>query len=487
MSGTDNRPNVVWIMCDELRADAIGSYGNAHAAIRTPHIDSIGERGARFDRFYVNSPVCVSSRAAYKTGLLPTRSGVFHNEASFLPMAVEASSFTERFRAAGYTTVNLGKEHVPAELEAFDVSRKDGAEQMELMRTVGLLGDELGVTARAIGVHGATWPGGVDFPPDRLTDHAVQWLRNERPDNAPWLLRVSYLQPHTPVVVPEPWASRYDDQPWPDAFGPDAGLSDYERAFTIAVNSGSMTPEEIVVSQSRYHGLVAWLDDQVGRLLTTLDELDLRSNTIVAFVSDHGAQLGELGGAYGKMTFAAPSHHVPMMISWPGTLPAGSVRDDLGQAVDLRPTLLGLAGIDDKVGDGRDLFSAPEPDHILSAIGYGNPGAKPLPMVDRGEFPGGFGWPQRLCVRTDRWRYERSTRRDGELLTPEDHDAFLVDTHADRDEITNVIDDVAHAGVVTELEAVLADHLDGAVQTEPTVYAGWWAGFEARLREQWAI
>ena len=108
-------------------------------------------------------------------------------------------------------------------------------------------------------------------------------------------------------------------------------------------------------------------------------------------------------------------------------------------------------------------------------------------MVDRGEFPGGHGWPQRLCVRTDRWRYERSTRRDGVPLAVDDHDAFLVDSLADTEEVTNVIDDPAHADVVADLEAVLVGHFNTAVQTEPEVYAGWWAGFEQRLREQWAV
>lgn len=69
------QPNVLWIMCDELRSDAVGVYGNEYAPIETPNIDSIAEEGVRFDRFYVDSPVCVSARSAYKSGLLPTTTG----------------------------------------------------------------------------------------------------------------------------------------------------------------------------------------------------------------------------------------------------------------------------------------------------------------------------------------------------------------------------------------------------------------------------
>ncbi|MDG2026437.1 MAG: sulfatase-like hydrolase/transferase [Acidimicrobiales bacterium] len=479
-------PNILWIFSDELRADAVASYGNEHAAIRTPNLDRISAAGVQFDRFYVNSPVCVSSRAAYKTGLLPTRTGVYHNEGSYLPVAGDARSFTEDFRDAGYLTVNLGKEHVPAVLEGFDTSFTEHADQISLMTATGNPDVDLGITARAIGLHAATWPAAEPFPPERLTDQAVQWLRQGRPENQPWMLRVSYLQPHTPVVVPEPWATTYDSETWPAEFGPDEGLCDYERAFTASVGSDSMTPEEIVASQSRYHGLVTWLDAQVGRLLDTLEAEGLAGDIVLVVASDHGAQLGELGGAYGKMTFARPSHQVPFIVSWPGRLDAGTRRADLAQGVDLGSTLLDLAGLEDRPGvDGRRLFRDPAPDHVLSAIGFGNPGSKPLPMIDKGEFPGGLGWPQRFCVRTGRWRYERSTRRDGVALGPKDHDPYLVDCNADPREETNVLHDSAHAEVVKELEATLVGHLDEALQVDPETYAGWRAIRDEQFRARW--
>ena len=137
------KPNVLWIMCDELRSDAVGVYGNEYAPIETPNTDSIAEKGVRFDRFYVDSPVCVSARSAYKSGLLPTSTGIYHNHGRGFGAAVPVESFTEIFTRAGYRTVNLGKEHVPNAL---------------------------------------------------------------------------LIQPHTSVIVPEPWASKSDDAPWPDSF-----------------------------------------------------------------------------------------------------------------------------------------------------------------------------------------------------------------------------------------------------------------------------
>lgn len=458
-------PNVLWIMCDELRADAVGSYGNEHARIETPHIDSIAAAGTRFERFYVDSPVCVSARSAYSSGLLPTTSGIYHNPGHRLGPLVPAESFTTRFERAGWTTVNLGKEHVPTELRGYGESGYDGADQLELMLAAGEMRDRLGLITEGVGMNAATWPPGEPFPARRLTDNAVRWLEHERPADRPWLLRVSYLQPHTPVVPPEPWASRYDDEPWPDSFaglGPTAGLSEFERVFG-RIPPRELTPQQIVAAQSRYHGLTAWIDDQVGEILAAMDRLDLRGDTIIVFSSDHGAHLGELGGAYSKQTFSPWSHRVPFLLSWPGTLDAGTTNDELCSGVDLGPTLCDLAGVERAERcDGRSLVSDSEPDHLVSAIGYGLPGMAAMAAIGKGFWTDGGGWPQRLCVRTRRWRYDRSTRREGVTLDDHEFDAFLADCDADVREERNVIE--SHRDEAAGLESILADTYAGAPQ-----------------------
>ncbi len=474
------RPNVLWLFCDELRADAVGCYGNDHALIETPHIDSIAEAGVRFDRFYVDSPVCVSSRAAYKTGLLPTRTGVYHNEGMWLDVPEGVESFVERFRRAGYLAVNLGKEHVPAAIRGFDTSRPEGGSQFDLVMQAGAMRDRLGLITEGLSMNAATWPDDIPFPPQQLTENAVSWLEHDRPDDRPWLLRVSYLQPHTPVIPPEPWASKYDHEPWPDAFGPNHGLSEFERIFATAPNP-DLSPEQIVAAQSRYHGLVAWVDDQIGEILATLDRLDLRGETIIVLASDHGAQLGELGGAYSKQTFSPWSHRVPFIVSWPSQLGVGTENAEIAHGVDLGPTLLDLAGLERADHcDGRSLFADPPPPSILGAIGYGVSGVSALALIDRGWWPDGKGWPQRFCVRTERWRYDRSTRQDGEALELEHHDPFLADGHADPREEHNVVHEPSNAAIVAELEAVVAE----AFASAPQVSLDDYARYRARRDEQ---
>lgn len=473
-------PNILWLFCDELRADALSCYGNEHAQIATPHIDSIAADGVRFDRFYVDSPVCVSARAAYKSGLSPMRTGIYHNAGSDLGAAIPVESFTARLRRAGYLTVNLGKEHVPPELRGFDLSDKEGAKQIDLVMQAGAMRGRLGTITEGVGMNAATWPSDLPFPPEVLTDKAVRWLTDDRPEDRPWMLRVSYLQPHTPVIPPEPWASKYDDQPWPETFGPADGLSNFERNFG-QIPARDLTTEQIVAAQSRYHGLVAWIDDQIGQLLAAVDRLGLRENTIIVFGSDHGAHLGELGGAYSKQLFTPWSQRVPFMVSWPGELERGVVNPELACSVDLGPTLLDLVGAERaEVCDGRALFSDPEPAHIVGAIGYGAPGVAAMAAIGIGYWPDGTGWPQRFCVRSRQWRYDRSTRREGKMLGADEHDAFLADTDADPREERNVISQ--HADIASEMEAILASALTSAVQISNEDYTAHLADKEKRRR-----
>ena len=106
-------PNVLWIMADELRTDALSCYGNPHPAITTPHIDSLAGRGVLFERAFTSSPVCVPARHAMLSGQSPLASGVLNNE-GYLPEGfTPPAMFPETFAAAGWTTSSYGKEHLP--------------------------------------------------------------------------------------------------------------------------------------------------------------------------------------------------------------------------------------------------------------------------------------------------------------------------------------------------------------------------------------
>ncbi|MEV6037724.1 sulfatase-like hydrolase/transferase [Nonomuraea sp. NPDC052116] len=439
-----NRPNVLWLYCDELRADALGCYATAGGlSPRTPAVDALAAGGVVFERCYTTSPVCVPSRTSALTGLLPERTGVYHNEAASpgFPLPEGLITFPEVFAASGYATASFGKEHIPPALTPWQLDDHagagmrdplDGCDERSLVRTPGLRF-----------VVGGRHPGD-DYRPDEVARRAVDWMRRA---SGPFLLRASFLQPHTPVVPPRRWARLFEPGAQPGrALDRGPGDSRFERRFGELNNGRWMAESDLRRAQADYLASVAWVDEQIGLLLGALDELGLTGETVVVLTSDHGAHLGE-GGAFGKHTFAPQSHRVPLVVRRPGHL-APARRGDLAQSLDLGPTLLGLAGLAlPAKTDGRDLFADPAPGHVTATIGYGDPASRAFPNRDAGTWYGGRGWPRRTCVRTPRYRLDATVRLDGRPATPDEEDVFLADSHADPAELRNLADDPTCADV----------------------------------------
>jgi choline-sulfatase len=308
----------------------------------------------------------------------------------------------------------------------------DGCDERSLVRTPGL-GFIVGGTHR-----------GSNYRPDEVSGRAIAWLRRA---SGPFLLRASFLQPHTPVVPPRRWARLFEPEEQPGrALDRGFGGSRFERRFG-ELNAGREMPEhDLRRAQAGYLASVAWVDEQIGLLLTALEELGLAERTVVVLTADHGVHLGE-GGAFGKHTFAPQSQRVPLIVRLPGRL-APARRADLAQALDLGRTLFGLAAIPAPAQfEGRDLFRDRAPDHVLSTIGYGDPGSRAFPNRKEGTWYDGRGWPRRSCVRTGRYRLDATVRMDGGPVGPEDEDVFLADSHADPDELENLASDEKHARV----------------------------------------
>ena len=293
----------------------------------------------RFDRFFVDSPVCVPSRYSMLTGRHPARTGVYHNDAMWLQDGITpAPPFTRTFTRAGYRVVDFGKAHVPPGLDAFAEVDATGSDQLELMAVADQVEDR--VAAPYGGTLAAQWPASMPYTPETLTERVLGFLSTVD-DDRPFLCRASYLQPHTPVIVPEPWAGRYRDEDWPVDRPAPPGLSSFEARFGDQGGLRAMSTDQQRSVQSHYHGLVAWLDEQVGRLLDALEASSRRRDAIVVFGADHGALLGELGGGIAKHVFNPAAQRVPFLLSAPDRVEAGDTDDTLAAGVDLGPTLLG--------------------------------------------------------------------------------------------------------------------------------------------------
>jgi choline-sulfatase len=466
MSGT--RPNILWIMADEFRTDALSCYGTPFPEIETPNMDRIAAAGVRFTSCFCNSPICVPSRTSEMTANPPERTGVFGNEGSWTayPYAGGLTTFPEHFAANGYATRNFGKTHLPVALKPWQVDDHDGADLGNFF--AGTDGDpaDAVLTPTLKAAIGGTFPGPAEFPGNRVTRNAVAWLEGPEAREAPFLVRVSYLQPHSPVLPPADYAERYRHLPWPRAIGDTPPGSVFEKQFVDALSGHALTPEQLFRVRADYYALVAWLDDQIGEVLDALERVGLADDTIIVLEADHGVSLGERGRLQ-KHTFFPETHRIPRLIAFPARLPRGAVRGDLCESMDLARTLCALAGIAPATSfQGRDLFSEPPPEMVFSTVGYGLAQSRALPNQVVGLWSDGTGWPRRSCVRTARYRLDMTVRRNGLPVVPQDEDPYLADLALDPFEEVNRAGDPRYAQVLARLRSALLAHAEGAAEPE---------------------
>ncbi|MFW6155535.1 MAG: sulfatase [Planctomycetota bacterium] len=445
------RPNILWLMTDEQRADSLGFAGAPWA--RSPNLDRLAASGVRFNTAYTPSPVCISARACMLTGRAGSSIGMLNNHHR---LATETPAFlTWTFARAGYQVASFGKHHYACRRKAFDV---EGG--TTLGEDVGYLGYADPARDTAPGVvrydGGATpwiFAGRHPRPADETEEMdnvhaALHWVRG-RDTGRPFLLRLSLNAPHTPVVAPEPFDAMID----PDAIDlpldvPGEELvpvSDAHRDYLIDyAGSHRLTREQIRRARQCYYGRTAFVDHVLGRLLDGLREAGELDNTIVAFVSDHGCHLGDRG-FFQKQSFWEASARVPFLFAGPDIRPGAAIDTPINVG-SLLPTLLELAGLD---GPQRVEYPSlattltdgapPAANPVFSEIDYG------LHRYRDGQ--------RRAMVRHGPWKLvtyrDPTTGRD----YPEGADAELFDLQTDPDETINVL--AEHPDVVTDLHAAL--------------------------------
>lgn len=451
-----DKPNIIWIYCDELRTDALECYGNHAARMHTPNIDAIAENGVLFENNFCNSPVCVAARTSTLTGLYPEDTGVYNNEAMRPNYQLDRTyeTFPEVFARHGYKTANFGKVHVPSGIHPWMHDEQDGSYMKAFYDDVPRASlDIISVPTFPYIVIGGRYPADRPYPADAVMKNALRWLKDA---DGPYLARLSFLQPHTPVLPPPPYDTLYADVPFRDRCTDNSRLSFYEKRYAEIVRAHQLSTEEMRRIQIEYYGLVAWLDAQIGLLLDFLESNGLLENTIIVFEADHGASLGE-GGRLQKLTYAPEVHRVPRIISWKGTLPAGQRRSDICASIDTGKTLFDLTGVPaPDTFKGRRLFSDDAPDAIYSTIGYGFESSRTFPSSARGQLDEQTGWSRRSCIRTHRYRLDKNVRVNGNLPSLDQTDIFMADTLLDPNETRNI----AHLPRYTHIQETLSRKLD---------------------------
>lgn len=444
--------NVVMIYCDELRCDALSCYGNPYG-IKTPNIDELAANGVLFDHCYCASPVCVPSRYSMLTSLSPTKTGVYHNEAAMPSFQLDEDylTFPQVMHEAGYATASFGKTHIPkTKTPVFDMNDECGGEMNLGINIKAEASHIMKLPGQFQSVLAADYPQGKKYTPELVTDHGIEWMLKQ---TDPFFIRFSYLQPHTPIVVPVEYVERLKDIEFDSSLSL-TQTSEFEKRFGKICDISKMLPEDIIRMRKYYYALVLWIDDQVGRIIQALKEQKIYDHTILVFTADHGANRGE-NNALAKQTFQPTSHRVPLIIS---NVKNSQRRDDVCSNLDLGPTLLAMNGLAiPKQFEGVDLFTSSH-DEVYSIIGYGKKSSRAFPNKCQGSWSLTQGWPQRACIRTKRYRLDMNVLINNEWVSEDEEDIYFTDCEKDPMEQVNLVQEIEYQAVVQELTLKLRDY-----------------------------
>jgi arylsulfatase A-like enzyme len=287
------RPNIILLMTDQQRWDSLGCNGNRF--VSTPNVDRLAAGGANCANSFTPWPVCTPARATMWTGVYPHQHQVIYNAYKMDNVLKETSheqrTVFEPVRESGYTTAYFGKWHLgetdPGMFDVWKGFNSSGGHWVDDVRD------------------------GV-YKPDQQTDEMIAFIKEQGNSDKPFFAVNGYYPPHDPYTAPKRFYEPYRDKGVPHA---------------------------------GYYAAVSAIDDNVGRLVTALEDAGLTQDTVIVYYSDHGDHFSYRGSDH-KFTCHEDSIKVPMVISWPGTIAAGQVIDPFVGLQDLMPTLLDWAGLE---------------------------------------------------------------------------------------------------------------------------------------------
>ncbi|HEU0063157.1 MAG TPA: sulfatase-like hydrolase/transferase [Hyphomicrobiaceae bacterium] len=341
--------NLLFIMSDEHSRRVLGCHG--HPMIKTPNLDRLAGRGVRFTDAYCNSPICVPSRASFQTGRYVHEIGFWDNAN---PYDGSVPSWAHRLKAAGHRVDSIGKLHFRGAEDDNGFSK----EHMPL-HVVDGIGDPIGMlrdpppprrAALRLAAEAGCGESSYQGYDDRITLAAETWLRERATgkEAKPWVLFVSLVCPHFPLIARPRWYNLYaeDEVPWPNLYAdserPTHPYLQAMRACQI-YDQGFDEPNKVRKAIAAYFGLVSFVDHNVGRLLQCLEDNDLAGSTRVIYTSDHGDNLGSRG-LWGKSNMYEESAGVPMIMAGPD-VPANVVCREPVSLLDCYPTILASVGL----------------------------------------------------------------------------------------------------------------------------------------------
>ena len=438
--------NLLVIMSDEHNPKMLGCAG--HPMVRTPNLDRLAARGTRFSTAYTNCPICVPARASFATARYVHQIGYWDNSIAY---DGRVEGWGHRLQAAGIRADSIGKLHYRKQSDptGFDEQHipmhiKDGVGMVHLSIR-GQFPDYTPPPPQGQG-GGIVLSAGIGESEYTRYDRkiaalACDWLHDATNRDTPWVLFVSFVTPHYPLMAPEEFFRHYavDDMPVPK-LGPGSGYAHHpwlDRLMSRQAGS-EVSPAQHRMALAAYLGLCTFMDAQVGRVLQVLDETELSQRTRIIYTSDHGENAGARG-LWGKSVHYEESGGVPLILAGDG-VPAGKVSATPTSLVDAYPSILEAVGLqlnEVETRPGRSWFdlatAAADPDRIAFS------------EYHAAQSPSGS-----FMIRKGRYKYIHYVG-----FAPE-----LFDLNADPEELNDLAQDDAYADTVRTLERDLRAIVD---------------------------
>lgn len=428
------RPNILFVFTDQQRSTALGCAGAEDVV--TPNLDRFAAQGIRFTNAVANTPVCSPARATILSGRHVFGHGLVTND---IPMRTDIPHIAGEFTSAGYRCGYIGKWHIDEGDRGVFIPpgpRRRGFD--DFWAVANCTHDYNGSHYYLNDDPAPYWHKGYDA--FSQTDMAIEYLESRGPGSGtnPFCLFLSYGPPHCPYKsAPAEFQSMYAGKVFrllPNT-RPDAPIEARNLAW-----QGFPAGAGIRDIMAGYYAHVSALDHAFGRLMDALDRLGLAANTLVVHTSDHGDMLFSHNRGW-KCKPWRESVGIPMLVRWPGRIEPGRVSDAPVGLVDIMPTLLGAAGVQVPAGvEGAD----------LGPLLRGDESAAPVEQyINFPCMPASFSLKEWRGVVTRRHTYVCT--RNGPWM--------LFDDKADPFQMNNLVQDKDHEGVVSGLDARVAEWL----------------------------
>ena len=322
-------PNIVIIITDDQGWGDISLHGNTN--LHTPNIDALAQNGAQFSNFYVQ-PVCSPTRADLLTGRYHTRMGVYDTSEGGERMNLDETTFADIFKQAGYATAAFGKWHNGMQYPYHPNGR--GFDEFYGFCS-GHWGDYFSPPLE----HNGKIVQGEGYVPDDITGRAIDFIRENRKN--PFLVYIAQITPHTPMQVPDRWYDRF-------------------AGFEPGMITDDRYTEDIEFTRAAL-AMCENIDWNVGRVTNALRELGLDENTVVIFMNDNGPNSFRWNGGMKGRKGSTDEGGVrsPLYVQWKNTINPGTVIEKVTGAIDILPTIAGMAGLDYSTNyplDGENLL-----------------------------------------------------------------------------------------------------------------------------------